>query len=158
MQAKEAQEARGRGRPRCAAAKHRILEAGLELLEEAPFSEITTDAIAERAGASKATIYRWWPNKAAVLVEALRVRVAQEMPFPETGDLGEYIRLQLGNFVKLLTGRRGRVFKAFVVAAQSDPEVFEAFESVWRNPRRATVKAGLEQHRGKGCAKTRIWT
>ncbi len=142
--------ARGRGRPRCEVAKSRILEAGLELLEEMPFAEITADAIAERAGASKATIYRWWPNKSAVLVEALREAVAQELPFPETGDLGEDIRLQLRNFVKLLTGRRGRIFKAFVAAAQSDAEVSEAFESVWRNPRRAAAKAGLERHRGKG--------
>lgn len=141
---------RARGRPRCEVAKTRILEAGLELLEEMAFADITTDAIAERAAASKATIYRWWPNKAAVLVEALREAVAQELPFPDTGDLREDIRLQLRNFVKLLTGRRGRIFKAFVAAAQSDPEVFQAFETVWRNPRRATAKAGLERHRRKG--------
>lgn len=151
MPIKEIEETvqRGRGRPRCEVAKTRILEAGLELLEETAFADITADAIAERAGASKATIYRWWPNKEAVLIEALREAVAQELPFPDTGDLREDIRLQLRNFIKLLTGRRGRIFKAFVAAAQSDPEVFEAFESVWRNPRRATAKAGLEHHRGK---------
>ena len=138
---------RGRGRPRDEVAKARILDAGLELLEEVSFADITTDALAERAGASKATIYRWWPNKAAVLMEALREAVAQELPFPETGSLADDIRLQLRNFVKLLTGRRGRIFKAFIAAAQSDPEVAEVFESVWRAPRRATVKAGLERYR-----------
>ena len=140
--------ARGRGRPRDELAKSRILAAALELLEQVAFAEITTDAIAEKAGASKATIYRWWPNKAAVLLEALREAVAQELPFPDTGNLREDIRVQLRNFVKLLTGRRGRVFKAFVAAAQSDPEVAQAFESVWRKPRRATAKAGFERHRG----------
>ena len=140
---------RGRGRPRDEVAKARILDAGLELLEEVSFADITTDALAERAGASKATIYRWWPNKAAVLIEALREAVAQELPFPETGSLGEDIRLQLRNFVKLLTGRRGRIFKAFIAAAQSDPEVADTLEAVWRNPRRSAAKAGLERHRGK---------
>src|SRR5438309_8399521 len=114
---------RGRGRPRDEYARQRILESALALVEEVGFANTTTDAIAEKAGASKATIYRWWPNKAAVLLEALREAVAQELPFPDTGNLREDIRVQLRNFVKLLTGRRGRVFKAFVAAAQSDPEV-----------------------------------
>ncbi len=140
---------RGRGRPRCEDSRSRILDAGLELLEESSFAEITADAIAERAGASKATIYRWWPNKDAVLVEALREAVAQELPFRETGDLREDIRLQLQNFIKLLTGRRGRIFTAFVAAAQSDPAVAETFQRVWREPRRQALKAGLERHRGK---------
>ncbi|HEX4748986.1 MAG TPA: TetR/AcrR family transcriptional regulator [Bryobacteraceae bacterium] len=140
---------RARGRPRCEDSRSRILQAGLELLEQASFAEITADAIAERAGASKATIYRWWPNKDAVLVEALREAVAQELPFPNTGDLREDIRQNLQNFIKLLTGRRGRVFTAFVAAAQSDPEVAETFQRVWREPRRQSLKTMLEQHRGK---------
>ena len=140
---------RGRGRPRDGVCRSRILDAALELLEQVGFAEITTDAIAERASASKATIYRWWPNKAAVLIEALREAVAQELPFPQTGDLRRDIQLQLRNFVKLLTGRRGRIFKAFIAAAQTDPEVAATFETVWRTPRRATAKAGLELHRGR---------
>jgi AcrR family transcriptional regulator len=140
---------RGRGRPRDEEARARILAAALAVLEEQGFANATTDAIAERAGASKATIYRWWPNKAAVLVEALREAVAQELPFPDTGSLQADIRVQLRNFIKLLTGRRGRIFKAFVAAAQSDPEVSEAFRSVWVRPRRIDAKAGLQRHRGR---------
>lgn len=139
---------RGRGRPRDEETRARILSAALQILEDQSFANATTDAIAEKAGASKATIYRWWPNKAAVLVEALREAVAQELPFPDTGSLGDDIRLQLRNFIKLLTGRRGRIFKAFVAAAQNDPEVSDAFRSVWVRPRRTAAKAGLERHRG----------
>lgn len=140
---------RARGRPRDEMARKRILEAALELVEDLGLASTTTDAIAERAGASKATIYRWWPNKAAVLMEALREAVAQETPFPNTGSLREDIRIQLRNFIKLLTGRRGRVFKAFVAAAQNDPEVAETFRTVWMVPRRIDAKAGLERHRGR---------
>jgi AcrR family transcriptional regulator len=140
---------RGRGRPRDEVVRSRILSAALEVLEQQGFANATCDLIAERAGASKATIYRWWPNKAAVLVEALRVAVAQELPFPDTGDLREDLRQQLRNFIKLLNGRRGRIFKAFVAAAQVDPEVSDAFRSVWVRPRRADAKAGLERYRGK---------
>jgi AcrR family transcriptional regulator len=139
---------RTRGRPRDEVARARILEAALNLVEDLGFANITTDAIAERAGASKATIYRWWPNKAAVLMEALREAVAQES-FPNTGDLREDIRLQLRNFIKLLTGHHGRVFKAFVAAAQNDPEIAKTFRAVWIMPRRALAKIGLERHRGR---------
>ena len=142
--------ARGRGRPRCEVARKRILEAALESLDEVGFASTTTDLIAERAGASKATIYRWWPTKAALLLEALRDVVAQELPFPDTGDLKEDVRQQLRNFVKLLTGLRGGVLKSFVAAAQSDPEVAEAFRNVWVIPRRADARQVLEKHQQEG--------
>ena len=141
---------RGRGRPRCEVARKRILEAALESLDEVGFANTTTDLIAERAGASKATIYRWWPTKAALLLEALRDVVAQELPFPDTGDVKEDVRQQLRNFVELLTGRRGGVLRSFVVAAQSDPEVAEAFRNVWVMPRRASAKTVLEKHQQEG--------
>src|SRR4051794_17680990 len=115
--------ARGRGRPRDELARERILESALAIVEEVGFTNTTTDAIAERAGASKSTIYRWWPNKAAVVIEALQDQVSQERPFPNTGNLRLDIHQQLQNFIAFLTGRRGRLFMAFIAGAQSDPEV-----------------------------------
>ncbi len=141
---------KGRGRPRDEEARQRILDGALELLEESGFANITTDAIAERAGASKATIYRWWPNKSAVLLEALREAVALELPFPDTGNLEEDIRIQLRNFTTLLTGPRGRSFAGFIGAAQSDPEIAESFRTVWIEPRRQQAKDVLRKHQQKG--------
>ncbi|MDQ2710626.1 MAG: TetR/AcrR family transcriptional regulator [Acidobacteriota bacterium] len=141
---------RGRGRPRDEVARSRILDAALEILEETTFDNATTDAIAERAGASKATIYRWWPNKAAVVIEALRDVVAQELPFPDTGNLREDVRIQLQNFVKLLNGRRGRAFRAFIAAAQGDKDVAAAFRSIWIRTRREQTKAVLLRHQEEG--------
>jgi AcrR family transcriptional regulator len=141
---------RGRGRPRCEVTRKRILDAALECLDEAGFVNTTTDLIAERAGASKATIYRWWPTKAALLLEALRDVVAQELPFPDTGDLKEDVRQQLRNFVKLLTGKRSGVMRSFVAAAQNDLEVAAAFRSVWVIPRRNAAKMVLQKHQEEG--------
>jgi AcrR family transcriptional regulator len=141
---------RGRGRPRDEVARARILQAALDILEHTCFVNTTADAIAERAGASKATIYRWWPNKAAVFIEALREATAVELPFPDTQDLRKDVRFQLQNFVKLLTGRRGRTFRAFIAAAQSDPEVAEAFRTLWIEPRRAQAKEVLKRHQTEG--------
>jgi AcrR family transcriptional regulator len=138
---------RGRGRPRDEEARARILEASLEALEELGYPGATCEAIAERAGASKATIYRWWPNKEAVMLEALRESVGQELPFPDSGSLKEDIRIQLQNFVKLLTSPRGRVFKGMIAAAQSDPKVAEAFLSIWVVPRREFARRGIARYR-----------
>lgn len=141
---------RTRGRPRDEVARARILDAALELLEQQGFANTTSDAIAERAGASKATIYRWWPNKAAVLIEALREAVAQELPQPDTGDLRLDVQLQLRNFIEILTGRRGLAFKAFIAAAQNDPEVAEAFRELWIRPRRRHAIEILQRHQKEG--------
>jgi AcrR family transcriptional regulator len=146
----EAKRFRGRGRPRCEQSHKRILDAALECLEQFGFTNATTDVIAERAGASKATIYRWWPNKAALLAEALREAVAQELPFPHTGNLKDDLQLQLGNFIRLLTGPRGRVFKSLIAAAQNDAEVAAAFTSVWVAPRREEAKKVLTRYRRDG--------
>src|SRR3954453_22852742 len=141
---------RGRGRPRSEVSRQRILDAALETLQVSGFTSSTTDLIAERAGASKATIYRWWPSKASLLAEALREAVAHEVPFPETGDLATDIELQLQNFIALLSGRLGRAFKAFVGAAQSDPEVAAAFLEEWVKPRRKEAKTVLERYQFEG--------
>ncbi len=141
---------RGPGRPRDEEVRRRILEAGAGVLEDAGFANATMEAIAERAGASKATIYRWWPNKAAVLIEAFREAVSSELPFPQTGSLDECVRQQLLQFAGMLTGRRGRVFAAFLAAAQSDPDVAEAFRQMWIAPRRAEAKEALQRHCGTG--------
>jgi AcrR family transcriptional regulator len=134
------------GRTRDEEAKARILEASLEVLEELGYPGVTTEAIAERAGASKSTIYRWWPNKEAVMLEALREAVAQELPFPDTGSLKDDVQIQVHNFVKLLNSTRGRAFKAIIAAAQSDSTVAEAFLSIWVRPRRASARLGIERY------------
>jgi hypothetical protein len=84
------------------------------------------------------------------MVEALRDAVGQEKPFPHTGDFEHDLRKQLRNFAALVNGPRGRVFRAFVSAAQTDPEVKEAFLSGWVEPRRAEAKAVLERYRLAG--------
>jgi hypothetical protein len=85
-----------------------------------------------------------------VLIEALREQVAKEDPFPYTGSLAEDIRQQLLRFSALLAGRRGRTFTAFIAAAQSDPEIADAFRQMWIAPRRAEAKRVLERYRRTG--------
>jgi AcrR family transcriptional regulator len=148
------QTAKGPGRPRDAEARKRILDSAAQLLEDRCFDEITVDAIAEHSGAGKATVYRWWPNKAAVLIEALRERISEVLPFPDTGDFRRDVRQQLQDFSQILYwGRRGRVFRGFLSGAMADPEVAEAFRELWIRPRRAEARKLFERHIAQGAAR-----
>ena len=139
------QAVKGPGRPRDAEARKRILDSAAQLLEDRCFDEISVDAIAEHSGAGKATVYRWWPNKSAVLIEAFRERIAEVLPFPDTGDFRQDVRQQLQNFTEILYwGRRGKVFRSFLAGALSDPDIAKAFREVWIRPRRAEARKLFE--------------
>jgi len=141
---------RGRGRPRDEAARLRILKAALDLMDETAFAQVTVEAIAERAGASKTTLYRWWPNKAALAIEAFTDAVTPELPLRDTGSLLGDLTTQAQNFARVLSGRGGRMLRSFLVAARCDPEVADAFRSIWSDPRRAEAKQMLRQKQANG--------
>jgi AcrR family transcriptional regulator len=143
-------EIRGPGRPRDEEARRRILDAAIELLEEVGFGGATVEAIAERAGASKATVYRWWPNKASVLTEAFREAWAPDLAFPDTGSLREDIHDQLRRFSAFLVTRKGRLLAALVAAAQQDEEMATALREVWIAPLRAVSGKVLGRHQARG--------
>ncbi len=147
------QTTKGPGRPRDEEVRKRILNSAAQLLEDLCFEDITVDAIAEASGAGKATIYRWWPNKAAVLIEAFRERISQELPFPDSGDFRLDVRQLLHDFTEIIyKGRRGKVFRAFIAGAQADPEIAKAYREIWIAPRRAEAKKIFERHIAEGIA------
>jgi AcrR family transcriptional regulator len=145
------QTAKGPGRPRDEEVRKRILDSAAQLLEDRCIDQITVDAIADQSGAGKATVYRWWPNKAAVLIEAFRERVSQELPFPDTGDFRRDVRQQLQNFAEIIYwGRRGKIFRSFIAGAQADPEMAKAFREIWMRPRRAEARKLFERYIAEG--------
>ena len=143
-------QVRGRGRPRDESARKRILRAALELMDELAYSQVTAEAIAERAGASKTKLYRWWPNKAAIVIEAFREAVAPQLPFEDTGRLLVDLTVQVRNFARMMSGPGGRMLRSLIVAARSDPEVAAAFRTLWSDPRRAEAKAILRRKQSSG--------
>jgi len=145
------QTAKGPGRPRDEEARKRILDSAARLLETRCFDDITVDAIAEESGAGKATVYRWWPNKAAVLIEAFRERITREVPFPNTGNFQQDVRQQMQNFTEIIYwGKRGKVFRSFIAGALSDPEIATAFREFWIRPRRTEAKKLFERYIAQG--------
>ena len=121
--------ARSQGRPRSERAKRAILEAAGELLDHNGFAGVTVEAIAVRAGVSKATIYRWWPNKAAVITDSFLELTAPEIDFVETGSVREDLRLQMRSLIRTFASKSGQTIAALVAEGQSDPEVADAFRS-----------------------------
>ncbi len=80
-----------------------ILRAALDLCTERGYGHVTIEAIAAAAGVSKKTIYRWWPSKGAVLLEAFTDALVDATPFVDTGDIGADLRTHVAGAVKLLS-------------------------------------------------------
>ena len=137
-------QARSPGRPRSERAHRAILQAANDLLESEGFAALTVEAIAERAGVSKATIYRWWPNRAAVVMDGFLSIVSSEVPFPHTGHAREDIRIHMRRLAEAFSGKIGRTVAALIAEGQSDPELAEALRSRWLSVRRKEAREILE--------------
>jgi AcrR family transcriptional regulator len=133
------------GRPRCAVTHQAILDCANSLLEEIGFSSMSIEGIAARAGVGKATIYRRWPNKASVVMDAFLAATSKELPFPDTGSAREDIRRQMRAVVKVLNGPRGRTIATLIGVVQSDNELAEAFRTRFVAVRRSEAKAVLQR-------------
>lgn len=127
-----------RGRPRSEASRKAILRAASELLLEHGLHSISMDAVAERAGASKATIYRWWPSKELLALDALFSDWAPAAGAGyDTGSLaGDLLALTLPWARQLAAKPYGRVIAALITSAQSDPRFAEVYRARFLQPRR----------------------
>lgn len=140
-----------RGRRPAAEVRAEVLEATFTLLEDEGLRSVTFDRVAARSGASKTTIYKWWPSPGALAAECYFSRSEPELAFPDTGDVVDDVRAQLRSFVRLLTERGGgRVIAELIGAAQSDPDLAAAVSERYTMPRRRLAIDYFERARGRG--------
>lgn len=131
-----------RGRPRSEKARHAILDAAAELLLLRGLGAVSMDAVAERAGVSKATIYRWWPSKEMLALDALLDWAASTAPPRDTGSLRGDVLALIRPWVREIRRRPfGPVIAAFVNKAQADPEFADAYRTHFVEPRREAMRA-----------------
>jgi AcrR family transcriptional regulator len=97
-----------------------ILRAALELLYRDGFPAMTIEGIAARAGVGKATIYRWWPGKAAVAVEAIMELAIPEIAHPDTGSARKDLNQQLHAVVDFFDAKVGKALLALIAEGQHD--------------------------------------
>jgi AcrR family transcriptional regulator len=149
-----------RGRPRSEKARKAVLDAAAELLLARGLSAVSMDAVAEQAGVSKATIYRWWPTKETLALDALFTDWAAARPYPQdTGSLRGDLRSLLRPWVRLATSRPyGRVIAALLAEAQTDPVFAAEYRQRVVEPRRDQARAvfGRAIERGEIPADTKV--
>ncbi len=139
----------GRGAGREAA----ICQAVVELLNETSYESVTMDAVAARAKASKATIYRRWSNKDELVVEALQGMVAgRDLALPDTGNLRDDIIARIEQQMKdpVLAAVNTAALKVLVYAASSDPDLAKEMRASLRESQLAAWQTLLERAHATG--------
>ena len=135
------------GRPRSEQARLSILRSTLQLLGKNGFSELTIEAVAAHAGVGKATVYRWWSNKAALIADAFASSTTRKLHFPDTGSVRTDMSQQMRQLIKIFCSRRGRIVSAILGGGQSDRDLITAFRERFLWPRRqeayATLRSGI---------------
>ena len=146
-----AEVATDRGRRRSARAHEAIIQATQELLVERGYRELTIEGVAARAGVGKQTIYRWWPSRAALVLEAyLAGSEPIELP-ADSGSTRDDVRalvLWLADVLSLPVGRP--VVAGLIADLQHDPDLAEGFRRDVVPARRQAMLAALERARDRG--------
>jgi AcrR family transcriptional regulator len=138
------------GRPRSEKARKAVLRSTLTLLKRVGFHELTMESVAYSAGVGKATVYRWWPNKAELVIAAFVMAVEPELRFPSAGPVLESIHQQMRRWAGIFRSPLGQIIATVIGAGQSEPEILQAFRSHWIEPRRTEARKLLHDAIAKG--------
>ncbi len=138
-----------RGRPRSEAARQAILEATRALLKTTTIRDLTIEAIAKRAGVGKTTIYRRWPSKAAVVIDAIEVIVPRSR-LMALQSISAALSAQVRHLVEQYRGRYGRIVAELIAEGQADPEVLAAFRERFLLRRRVVARDLIEHGKATG--------
>lgn len=116
-----------RGRPRDASRDDALRLAALEVMAEVGYRALTMDAVAARAKAGKATIYRRWESKLDLVIDTCLHLASRDIPEPDTGSVAEDLREFLRTYARILRGPVGKAAQALVGELAHEPELAEAF-------------------------------
>jgi AcrR family transcriptional regulator len=138
------------GRPRSAEAQRAVLNAARQLFEDGGYAATTIEAVAAHSGVAKTTIYRWWPNRASLLVEVLAEIHTAAVPLPAGGDPLRALLGELRDAAEAMNGSTGKLLTALLGEAQHDPEVnAELLEGLF-HPRRAGTARVIRRAQEEG--------
>jgi AcrR family transcriptional regulator len=129
--------------------RDRILGAALDLLGESGVSGFTIDEVANRSGVAKTTIYRHWPSREELVLEAAS-RISAAVEVPDTGSVRGDLTALLDNLGGLLTTARwASVVPSIVDVAERDPE-FAAVHGTIQRGHAAPLREVLVRAVGRG--------
>lgn len=139
-----------RGRPRDPRIDAAVFAATLVLLDEAGYPGLSLEMVARKAGVGRPSVYRRWPNKAAVVVDALASAAGTD-PAPNTGRLQEdLLAVQREMAVLYNTAFARRVVPALLGDLACQPDLAERFRATYISPRRASVRRALSRAQTRG--------
>jgi AcrR family transcriptional regulator len=139
------------GRKRSEESRLAILTAAVELTAEVGYAGLTIEGIAARSGTGKQTIYRWWPSKADVLLDALAAKAQLHIPVPDEGDYRSDLRRFLGDTFGL--GSKPQVvdlLRALMAEAQINEDFGQRFREEFLQQRRDALGEILTRARARG--------
>ena len=135
------------GRPRSQAAHRAILEATLQMLSEVGYSSLTVEGVATRAGVGKATIYRRWPSKLPLVVEAFRGLPGLEEV--DTGNLSDDLKQMLRSYLRVFNSTPlAQVIPSLAGERAHNPELSRLFDPVIRGrsqPLRRRIQQAVDR-------------
>ncbi len=127
-----------------------ILDATGELVSKQGLAATSIDQIAQRAGVGKQTIYRWWPNKAALVLDYAHERARPVTP-PDSGSLSGDLRELADDLVATLRDSpAGSICAELIGSVEADPDFAERFRETFVSERRSTVLAVLRRWQENG--------
>lgn len=146
------------GRPRDPKLDAAITDATLELLADIGYAALTIEAVATRAGVGKATLYRRWPGKVQLVVDA--VRTLSEQPDPDTsaGVRDELVELLEAVRRKSGSSLAGRIFPRLIGDSADNPEFMRRYREQVLDPRRDRFRTALLRGVEQGLVRTDVDT
>ena len=133
------------GRPRSERTRRAILNTAFGLLKKRGFNDVSMQQIAVQAGVSTATLYRWWDNKHAILLEAYLEKTRALLPYGKSGSPLARLRKYCLRVVEFLKSEKGQVFLRLMLAIQDDPVLRRAFYEKVFLPRRGEGRAVVQE-------------
>ena len=129
--------------------RDRVLATTFELLSESGVGGFTVDEVARRSGVAKTTIYRHWPSREALVIDACS-RISDEQEVPDTGSLEGDVTTILTNIGHLLaTAQWSSVLPSIVDVAERDPEFADIHRRI-QHGHAAPLREVIDRAAGRG--------
>ncbi|PJB71970.1 MAG: TetR family transcriptional regulator [Alphaproteobacteria bacterium CG_4_9_14_3_um_filter_47_13] len=146
------------GRPRSEKSRKAILDATRKLLTHMPLSELSIEAIAKKAKVGKTTIYRWWPSKAAVAMDAFLEQPGVQNIVATTSSASEAVQRQLESLIRQLRGQNGRIIAGIIAESQGNPTVLDLLYDKFLKDRVSPIYDKIDEGQKNGEFKTGLNT
>jgi AcrR family transcriptional regulator len=139
-----------KGRPRDAGRAEELRAATIAVLADVGYRALTMDAVAKRANAGKATIYRRWDSKLDLVIDSCTDLISRRIPQPDTGSLAGDLRTFLLAFARVLSGPAGKAAQALVGELPHEPELAAAFRRDFLRTQRDVLRTVLDRAAVRG--------